>query len=88
MARDLFPAGEFIEIFVDTPLEACEQRDPKGLYKKARQGLIKNFTGIDSDYEPPERAELTLRTVGRTPEAVVDDILAGLRDRGIIGAAA
>src|SRR6201991_3025386 len=62
MARDLFDAGEFIEIFIDTPLEVCEARDPKGLYVKARAGLIANFTGIDSGYEPPERAELRLDT--------------------------
>ena len=55
MARDLFDPGEFIEIFVDAPLEVCEQRDPKGLYRKARAGQIKNFTGIDSAYEVPER---------------------------------
>jgi adenylylsulfate kinase-like enzyme len=54
--------GEFLEIFVDTPLEVCEQRDPKGLYKKARAGEIKNFTGIDSDYERPETPELTIDT--------------------------
>ena len=58
MARDLFGDGEFIEVFVDTPLSLCESRDPKGLYRKARAGLIRNFTGIDSAYEPPEHAEL------------------------------
>ena len=62
MARALFKGGEFFEVFVDTPLEICEQRDPKGLYKKARKGEIMNFTGIDSAYEPPEQAELTLDT--------------------------
>jgi bifunctional enzyme CysN/CysC len=61
MARSKFASGEFIEIFVDTPLEECEKRDPKGLYKKARQGLIKNFTGIDSPYENPRNAEIIIR---------------------------
>ena len=62
MARELFQDGEFIEVYVDTPLEVCEARDPKGLYRKARAGLISNFTGIDSDYEVPEQAELSLKT--------------------------
>ena len=62
MARSKFQEGEFVEIFVDTPLEECEKRDPKGLYKKARQGLIKNFTGIDSKYEKPENPELIIET--------------------------
>ena len=56
MARELFQDGEFIEVFVDTPLEVCEARDPKGLYRKARAGLITHFTGINSDYEVPERS--------------------------------
>jgi bifunctional enzyme CysN/CysC len=73
-ARSLFDPGEFIEVFVDTPLDECEQRDVKGLYAKARRGDLKNFTGIDSDYEPPERPEIHLRTVGTTPEACVDQI--------------
>jgi len=60
-ARELFEEGEFIEIFVDTPLDLCESRDPKGLYKKARQGLIKNFTGVDSPYEQPTKAEITIK---------------------------
>jgi len=54
MARELFPDGEFLEVFVDTPLSVCEARDVKGLYRRARAGEIKNFTGIDSDYEAPE----------------------------------
>jgi len=62
MARSLFKEGEFIEVFVDTPLEVAEQRDPKGLYAKARRGEIKNFTGIDSPYDRPERAEVTIKT--------------------------
>ena len=62
MARELVGDGEFIEVFVDTPLEVCMQRDPKGLYEKARAGTIKNFTGIDRPYEAPEQAELTIKT--------------------------
>jgi bifunctional enzyme CysN/CysC len=68
MARSLFAKGEFFEIFVDTPLEVCEQRDPKGLYKKARRGEIKNFTGIDSAYEPPQSPELVIRAHDSTME--------------------
>jgi bifunctional enzyme CysN/CysC len=69
-ARSLFDPGEFIEVFVDTPLEECERRDAKGLYAKARRGELKNFTGIDSAYEPPESAEIHLRTTGLEPEAL------------------
>ena len=64
----LLEDGEFIEVFVDTPLEVCEGRDPKGLYKKARAGEIKNFTGIDSPYEPPRRAEIVVDTMRLGPE--------------------
>ncbi len=78
-ARRLFDAGEFIEIFVDTPLEECERRDVKGLYAKARRGELKNFTAIDSGYEPPESPEIHLRTVGAKPEACVDQIIHLLR---------
>jgi bifunctional enzyme CysN/CysC len=78
-ARSLFDAGEFIEVFVDTPLEECERRDVKGLYAKARRGELKNFTGIDSAYEPPESAEICLRTKGLAPETCVDQILQVLR---------
>jgi bifunctional enzyme CysN/CysC len=75
MARDLFAPGEFIEIFVDTPLEVCERRDPKGLYRKARAGLLRNFTGIDSAYEAPEQADIRLATTSASPEDLVDLIL-------------
>jgi bifunctional enzyme CysN/CysC len=84
MARDLFEEGEFIEIFVDTPLEVCEARDPKGLYHKARAGLISNFTGIDSAYEPPEHAELALDTRRTAPEALAETVLGELRRRHLI----
>ena len=84
MARELFEAGEFIEVFVDTPLEVCEARDPKGLYKKARAGMIKNFTGIDSDYEPPDAAELRLRAGVGSPEALARDLIGELERRKFI----
>ncbi|ABZ83406.1 sulfate adenylate transferase, large subunit/adenylylsulfate kinase [Heliomicrobium modesticaldum Ice1] len=75
MARQLFAEGEFIEIFVDTPLEECEKRDPKGLYAKARRGMLKNFTGIDSVYEPPESPEVHIKTMEWEPEASVDMLM-------------
>uniref|UniRef100_UPI00351BA022 adenylyl-sulfate kinase n=1 Tax=Endozoicomonas sp. Mp262 TaxID=2919499 RepID=UPI00351BA022 len=62
MVRDMLPDGRFIEIFIDAPLDVCEQRDPKGLYEKARKGDIKHFTGIDSAYEKPEAPELVINT--------------------------
>jgi bifunctional enzyme CysN/CysC len=79
LARGLFDAGEFIEVFVDTPLEECERRDVKGLYAKARRGELKNFTGIDSDYEPPPAPEIHLRTLEAKPEAFIDQIVRLLR---------
>jgi bifunctional enzyme CysN/CysC len=79
LARGLFEDGEFIEVFVDTSLEECERRDVKGLYAKARRGELKNFTGIDSDYEPPESPEIHLRTIAGKPEACVDQIVHLLR---------
>lgn len=84
MARELVGEGEFIEIFVDTPLEVCEARDPKGLYRKARAGLIRNFTGIDSSYEPPEAAELSLSTSDTNPEVLVETLIAELRRRHVV----
>ena len=81
-ARSLFGEGEFLEVFVDTTLEECERRDPKGLYRKARAGEIVNFTGIDSPYEAPEHAELHLLTAGlraeQLAEQVVEQLVAGL----------
>jgi bifunctional enzyme CysN/CysC len=79
MARELFEPGEFLEIFVDAPLEECERRDPKGLYGKARSGLLKNFTGLDSVYEPPGEPELHLDTGRLSPEESVERILELLR---------
>ena len=75
LARSLFDADEFVEVFVDTPMEECERRDVKGLYAKARRGELKNFTGIDSDYEAPRAPEIHLRTLGVKPEACVDEII-------------
>ena len=75
MVRDMLEEAEFIEIFVDTPLEVAEERDVKGLYKKAREGKLKNFTGIDSPYEPPEKPEITVNTVEMTPEEAADHII-------------
>ncbi len=79
MARTLFDDGEFVEVFVDTPLDVCEQRDPKGLYQKARSGELRNFTGIDSPYEPPENPEMILDTVSMSVEGAADQILDYLR---------
>ena len=75
MVRDMLPEGEFIEIFVDTPLEVAEQRDVKGLYKKARAGQLKNFTGIDSPYEEPETAEIRVNTTEMTPREAAQHII-------------
>jgi bifunctional enzyme CysN/CysC len=75
MVREMMNEGEFIEVFVDTPIEVAEARDVKGLYKKAREGKIKNFTGIDSPYEPPENAEITVNTVSMTPSEAADYII-------------
>ena len=76
LVRDMIDGGEFIEIHVDTPLEIAEARDVKGLYKKARDGKLKNFTGIDSPYEPPESPEIRVNTVEMTPEEAADHIIA------------
>jgi len=75
MARSLFEAGEFIEVFVDAPLEVCERRDPKGLYAKARRGELRNFTGIDSPYEPPGAPEVHVRTGDMDAAACVQRII-------------
>jgi adenylylsulfate kinase len=80
--NNLLP-GEFIEVFVDTPIDVCESRDPKGLYKKARAGEIKGFTGIDDPYEPPESPELVLSGAKNTPDALADEVMAYLVGQGI-----
>jgi adenylylsulfate kinase len=82
--RRLLADGEFVEIFVDTPIEECEKRDPKGLYQKARQGDIKDFTGIDSPYEAPENAEITLEFSGQTAEQSAEQLFDLLKQKGIV----
>jgi adenylylsulfate kinase len=85
--RALLEPGEFIEIFMDTPIEICEQRDPKGLYKKARAGQIKGFTGIDDPYEAPEKPELTLDGGKKSIDDLADEVLAYLKQRGLLSPA-
>jgi adenylylsulfate kinase len=82
--RAIMGAGDFVEVHVDCPVEVCEQRDVKGLYKKARAGEIKEFTGISAPYEAPEKAELTINTAGQSVEASVAQILGYLEKQGII----
>ena len=82
--RNLFEKKEFIEIFLDTPITICEKRDPKGLYKKARLGLIKDFTGIDSTYEKPEDPEIILDGSEKTPEDLSEEIISYLLKNDII----
>jgi bifunctional enzyme CysN/CysC len=84
MARELVAPDEFIEIFVDTPLEVCEQRDPKGLYRKARRGELRNFTGLDSPYEPPETPELILNARSQRAEDLADHVMTFLQQRGML----
>lgn len=85
MARELLEEGEFLEVFVDTPLDVCEDRDPKGLYRKAREGKIANFTGVDSRYEVPVNPELRLETVTVPLDESAEQIVQTLRERGIVG---
>ena len=73
--RTLMAEGDFLEVFIDTPLELCEERDPKGLYKKARDGEIPNFTGISDPYEPPEKAELVVETASCSPQEAALQII-------------
>lgn len=84
LARNLMEEGEFIEIFVNTPLSVAETRDPKGLYKKARAGNLKNFTGIDSPYEAPENPEIEINTAEMSVEDAAERVINGLIERGII----
>jgi bifunctional enzyme CysN/CysC len=84
MARELLDDGEFLEVYVDTSLAEAEKRDPKGLYRKARLGQIKNFTGIDSPYEPPEHAELRLNTTDMSAEQAADVVIAKLSEAGLL----
>ena len=84
MARELVGPGEFIEIFVDTPLEICERRDPKGLYTKARRGELRNFTGLDSPYERPSNPELVLDALNDSAEDLADRILHLMQEHGLL----
>jgi len=82
--RSLMPHGDFLEVYVDCPIEVCEERDVKGLYRRARAGEVKEFTGISSPYEPPEKPELTVNTEQETLEESVQKILSLLSERSII----
>ena len=84
MARQRFTDGEFIEVFVDSPLDVCETRDTKGLYAKARAGEIPNFTGLSSPYEPPLAPELHLDTASKSVEELIETLIGHLAARGII----
>lgn len=84
LVRDMLPQGEFLEVFVDTPLTECEKRDPKGLYKKARAGEIKQFTGIDSEYQAPESPEIHLPAGDASIAELVELCLESLKERQII----
>ncbi|MDX1588705.1 MAG: adenylyl-sulfate kinase [Oleiphilaceae bacterium] len=84
LVRNLFPEGEFIEVFMSTPLEICEERDPKGLYRKARAGKIRHFTGIDSPYEAPDRPEIAIDTGAMSVEESVQSVVRFLSDNAIL----
>ena len=84
MVRELFDAGEFIEIFVDAPIEECIARDPKGLYRRALRGEIKNFTGVDQPYDVPENAELHLLAAKEAPERLAEQVIRELLKREIV----
>ena len=84
MVRDLFEDNEFIEVFIDTSLEECERRDPKGMYKRARAGEIKKFTGIDSPYERPEKPEIHLSGDAHPPGKLAETVLQYLKQKGYL----
>ena len=83
-ARDKLTQGEFIEVYIDTPINICEQRDPKGLYKKARAGEIKDFTGIDSSYDVPENPEIHVKTADKSVQECAEQIVGYLAKQGFI----
>ncbi|MES9823821.1 MAG: adenylyl-sulfate kinase [Candidatus Thiodiazotropha endolucinida] len=83
-ARGLFPHGDFIEVYVSCPLEVCESRDVKGLYKKARSGEIPNFTGISAPYDVPNKPEIVIETQDRTVQECVHELIEALEQRGVI----
>jgi bifunctional enzyme CysN/CysC len=84
MVRQMVEPGEFFEVYMNTPIEVCEERDPKGLYKKARSGGVKNFTGIDSPYEEPDSSEVTISTEHTSVEQNISEIMARLKEFGVI----
>ncbi len=84
MAKEKLPEGEFIEVFIDTPIAVCESRDPKGLYKKARAGEIKHFTGIDSDYDIPQSPEIHVKTAEQSIEQCAKQIVNFLISKGFV----
>jgi len=86
MVRNLVAPGEFVEVFVDTPIDECMRRDPKGLYAKAQAGRIKNFTGFDAPYEPPQAPEVHLQTVDHEAADLAESLLRSLAERGVIAA--
>lgn len=83
--RELMAEGDFLEVFIDTPVELCEDRDPKGLYAKARTGEITNFTGVSDPYEAPENPELVIKTSECTPEQAANQIIGLLKEKGKLG---
>ncbi len=85
LAREAVEDDEFVEIFVDTPVDECRRRDPKGLYRRADAGQLRNFTGVDAPYEAPLDPEITLRTLELAPEALAEQVVQELRRRGIVG---
>jgi bifunctional enzyme CysN/CysC len=88
MVRRLVADGEFIEVFVDTPIEDCIKRDPKGLYAKAKAGKLKNFTGVDAPYEAPIEPEIHLQTLGRSADELADIVIHTLSEQKIVEASA
>jgi len=84
--RSLLAAGKFIEVFIDTPLDRCEKRDPKGLYKKARNGEIPNFTGISSPYEAPLSPEIHIINYDKSVEEAAEEVIDYLKNRGYLNA--
>jgi bifunctional enzyme CysN/CysC len=84
LVRGLVAPDEFIEVFVDTPIADCIERDPKGLYAKAKAGMLKNFTGVDAPYQAPQQPEIHLRTAGRQPDELAAEVLASLLQRAIV----
>jgi bifunctional enzyme CysN/CysC len=84
LVRRMVGKDEFLEVFVDAPIEVCIQRDPKGLYAKAKAGTIKNFTGFDSPYDIPQDPEIHLDTVSATPEQLAEQVIQALTRRGFV----